>query len=129
MSFFDVKSKNVQVESAKLIKEKVAELNADDYIVTGDFNLDKDSNKEAYNIMTSNGSKNMAEASKTEGIQGRNEGTFHNFGKVPVQNRKQIDYFFGSDSLNSDFFSVVNDTYNNEYVSDHNGIVNYFSYK
>lgn len=126
---FDVKSKNVQVESAKLIKEKVAELNADDYIVTGDFNLDKDSNKEAYNIMTSNGSKNMAEASKTEGIQGRNEGTFHNFGKVPVQNRKQIDYFFGSDSLNSDFFSVVNDTYNNEYVSDHNGIVNYFSYK
>lgn len=25
--------------------------------------------------------------------------------------------------------SVVNDTYDNEYVSDHNGIVNYFSYK
>ena len=90
--------------------------------------MDASNNKKAYDIMV-NGSKNMAEASRIEGIQGRFEGTYHNFGAIPVQDRKQIDYFFGSDSLNSDFFSVVNDTYNNEVVSDHNGIVNYFSYK
>lgn len=126
---YDAKSKKNQVASSQIIKDKVAELNPDNYIVTGDFNLDSSTNKEAYDIMANNGSKNMAEASRKEGIQGRNEGTFHNFGKIPVQERKQIDYFFGSDSLNSDFFSVVNDTYDNQYVSDHNGIVNYFSYK
>ena len=125
---YDAKNKANQVASSQAIKDKIAQLNPDNYIVTGDFNLDSSTNKEAYDIMASNGSKNMAEASLTEGIQGRNEGTFHNYGKIPVEQRKQIDYFFGSDSLNSDFFSVVNDTYDNEYVSDHNGIVNYFSY-
>lgn len=118
----------VKKQSCTMIKDKVNELDSDAYLICGDFNFDQYSNKDAYNIMTSNGSKDMCIASATEGIQGKNEGTFHKFGKYAPEDRSRIDFFYGSDSLNSDLYSVVNDTYNGEYASDHSGILNYISF-
>lgn len=68
----------------------------------------------------------MAIASASEGIQGDTGITFNDYGNPDKQ--KRIDFFFGSDSLNSDMYTVIDDKYDGKYASDHYGILNYISF-
>lgn len=114
-----------QIDSCTKMMDKVEALGADGYIVCGDFNYDMNSNSYAYGIMKRNNGKDMAIAAGSEGIQKFTGGTFHNYGKV--ESPKRIDFFFGSANLTSNLYSIVKDTYNGGYVSDHYGILNYIT--
>lgn len=118
--------KQRQLECGQQIKEFCEQQGADGHIITGDFNYDSKGNKDAYNYMTSNGLKDMAIASDKEGIQGDTGITFNDYGNPDKQ--KRIDFFFGSDSLNSDMYTVIDDKFDGKYASDHYGILNYVSF-
>ncbi|MBQ8044330.1 MAG: hypothetical protein IJ272_09355 [Clostridia bacterium] len=64
----------------------------------------------------------MAIAAKTEGKQGIIGGTFHDYGKK--DNPLRIDFFLGSNALVSKEYTMVTDTFNGLYASDHYGIYN-----
>ena len=112
-----------QVTSCQKIMDLVKQQNADGYLVCGDFNFSMSSNETCYNMMLGDGGKDVAVAAATEGVQKYTGGTFHNFGKV--QNPKRIDFFFGSGSIQSNLYSIVKDTYEGYYPSDHYGILTY----
>lgn len=112
----------VQASSCTKIMDFVKSKNVENYLMCGDFNFTSTGNKEAYNIMRSNNTKDMAIAAKTEGIQGATGGTFHNYGKR--ENPIRIDFFFGASSLISKEYTMITDTFNGMYASDHYGIYN-----
>ena len=112
----------VQASSCTKIMDFVKSKNVENYLMCGDFNFTSTGNKEAYNIMRSNNTKDMAIAAKTEGIQGATGGTFHNYGKK--ENPIRIDFFFGASSLISKEYTMITDTFNGMYASDHYGIYN-----
>ena len=115
--------KQIQIDSCKNVKEDAKAKNADAYVICGDFNYSMNSNKEAYTIMATDGSKDLAITAGREGIQGVTGGTFHNYGKE--ESPKRIDFFFGSDNITAKMYTVLNDTYDGKYVSDHYGILTY----
>ena len=77
--------------------------------------------------MTSGVTKDLAISAESEGIQGVTGGTFHDYGKET--NPGRIDFFFGSASIVSKMYTVLNDTYDGKYVSDHYGILTYIDIK
>ncbi len=117
----------IQQDSCRKLMNLVSNSDADGYLICGDFNFYKDYNPEAYKIMLSNNTKDMAIAASGEGIQGITGGTFHDYGRKTSP--KRIDFFFGSSNLTSKFYSLVNDTYNGYYMSDHYGLLNYIDIK
>lgn len=119
--------KDIQVESCEKIKEHAAQANVDGYIICGDFNFFKIKNPKAYEVMTSGATKDLAISAESEGIQGVTGGTFHDYGKKT--NPRRIDFFFGSSSIVSKMYTVLNDTYDGKYVSDHYGILTYIDIK
>lgn len=112
--------KKIQVDSCEKVKEQAELANADAYIACGDFNYSKLTNPNAYDVMTSEGTQDLAETAQKQGITG---GTFHNYGKETIP--KRIDFFFGSNNIISKMYTVINDTYDGKYVSDHYGILTY----
>ena len=120
-------SKTIQVDSCERIKEQAKLANVDAYIACGDFNYSKITNPSAYEVMTSDGTKDLAIAAESEGKQGVTGGTFHNYGKET--NPSRIDFFFGSENILSKMYTVINDTYEGKYVSDHYGILTYIDIK
>ena len=117
----------IQVDSCEKIKEEAAQANVDGYIICGDFNFSKINNPKAYGVMSSGETKDLAIAAESEGIQGVTGGTFHDYGKET--NPGRIDFFFGSASIVSKMYTVLNDTYDGKYVSDHYGILTYIDIK
>jgi endonuclease/exonuclease/phosphatase family metal-dependent hydrolase len=110
-----------QADSCSRMIEFAKAQNVDEYLLCGDYNFTMNSNPTAYNVMTAD-AKDMAVAAKTEGTQGVTGGTFHNWGKRT--NNIRIDFFFGSPTLVSKEYTVVNDMFNGQYASDHYGIFN-----
>lgn len=115
--------KTIQVDSCKKIKEQAKQAKVDAYIICGDFNFSKVKNPKAYEIMTTGDTKDLAIAAEKEGKQGITGGTYHDYGKVTSPRR--IDFFFGSTNIVSKMYTVINDTYDGKYVSDHHGILTY----
>ena len=111
---------SIQIPCCEKIIEFAKSKPAEGYLICGDFNFTRDGNKEAYNIMTGD-TKDMALIAQNVGNLG---GTFHNYGrKSPIR----IDYFYGSDNLQSKLFSNLTDMYDGFYPSDHYGILNYIT--
>ena len=113
---------DIQVSSCKKIKEFAQNAGTDGYLICGDFNFAMDKISR-YEIMSKNGSKDMAYAALNEGITGVMSSTCHGFGNAKSYSR--IDFFFGSDSLTSKMYTVVNDMFDNGFASDHFGILTY----
>ena len=65
----------------------------------------------------------MALAATKEGNTGVMTHTCHGYGKA--RDMQRIDFFFGSDSLTSKLYTVVNDKIDGQYASDHYGILTY----
>lgn len=112
---FDSKGENARLESAKLINEKINDLDSDiPVIVTGDFNFTEDS--EVYTEITSNGLSDSKKASIEEPYGP--EGTFNGF-KFNQAPKQRIDYIFVNQNVKVQRYGVLTDSYNQRYPSDH----------
>ena len=102
-------------ESAKLILTKIKEIAGTlPVIVIGDFNGTVDS--EPITILTDGGMKNTYTSAAV--IYGPTW-SFHDFGRIPVENRLLIDFIFVSGPIVADRYRVIGDKPDNGYLSDH----------
>ncbi|KOS08204.1 endonuclease/exonuclease/phosphatase [Flavobacterium akiainvivens] len=112
---FDHLGNVARVESAKLILKKINELNTKNlpFILTGDFNLEEDS--ESIKLIASHLNDSKAVANQTFGP----DGTFNAFEfNKPVT--KRIDYAFTSKSgISVEKYAVLSDSKDCRYPSDH----------
>ena len=49
--------------------------------------------------------------------------SFHNFGRIPVENRQLIDFVFVNGQVSADKFRVIDDKPDDGYLSDHAPII------
>lgn len=87
-------------------------------IMTGDFNATPDSEVIKHVIDKSNPNHLVHTKDIAETKSGL-EGTFHDYGKIPVEKREFIDYIFVSPSIKVHSHSVVPEKLDDIYISDH----------
>lgn len=111
---FDHVGQKARENSAKLIYDKISEINSENLpvILMGDLNLEPDAPGIQYLSEKLNDTKTVA------GLDFGPEGTFnaYNFGK-PVTRR--IDYIFTSDDIKVLKYAVLSDNWDLKYPSDH----------
>ncbi|WP_108823298.1 endonuclease/exonuclease/phosphatase family protein [Dysgonomonas sp. Marseille-P4361] len=106
-------------EGVTLLLEKAATYSKGlPVIMTGDFNAEPESDVIKHVLDTSNPNylvhtKDIAETKSGE------KGTFHNYGRIPVEKRVFIDYIFVSPSIKVKSHSVVPEKLDDVYISDH----------
>lgn len=112
---FDHVGKVARHESAKLILGKIKQIAGDlPVIVTGDFNGTVDSEPVA--VLTEGGMKNACAAAKV--VYG-SMWSFHDFGRIPVEKRRLIDFIFVNDPIEVERYRTIGDKPDNGYLSDH----------
>ncbi len=106
-------------ESITLILDKVNEL-ADGLpvIVTGDFNAEPDSDVIAHITDTKNAG-HLDDARQISPIVYGPAWSYHDFGKIPYEQRPLIDYVFVRNGLKVLKYGVLAETENNAFLSDH----------
>lgn len=106
-------------ESAKLILNKIKVIAGGlPVIVTGDFNGTIDS--EPIVILTEGGMKNTNMMAKT--VYGP-VWSFHDFGRIPVEERRLIDFILVNGPITVDKCRVIGDKPDNGYLSDHTPVM------
>lgn len=90
-------------------------------ILTGDFNSEPTSDvvKHVVNETTPNNLVNSREIAK---VKNDAPGTFHDFGRLPVEKREYIDYIFVSKGTEVEEYKVTDEKINDIFVSDHNPV-------
>lgn len=110
-------------EGGNLLLKKAAELGKGlPVILTGDFNDTPES--DAIKNITDVNKTNYLIDSKTiaTNISGT-DWTFHDFGRLPVNERPLLDYIFVSKQIKVSDYTVLPDTLNGTFVSDHKAVV------
>lgn len=113
---FDHRGWEARVQSASLILRKVEEL-ADKnvpVIVTGDFNVDQDS--DPYKVMKN--APGFADTYDKAEIRYANNGTFNSFNNTRSTDRR-IDHIFVNDRIKVKRYGILTDSYHNRFPSDH----------
>lgn len=112
---FDHRGKVAQSKSAELILTKIAEIAQGlPVVLTGDFNVIPTS--EPVQHMIAGGLKNAcAEATITYGPAW----SFHDYGRVPLEKRRLIDYVFTNGSVSVDKYRVISEQPDGGFLSDH----------
>ncbi len=109
-------------EGGNLLIKKALELGKSlPIILTGDFNDTPES--EAIKNITNPAKSNYLLDSKS--IAAKTSGTdwtFHDFGRLPIENRVRIDYIFVSKQVDVLDYQVLTDTLNGTFTSDHKAI-------
>ncbi|KAF0129305.1 MAG: Uncharacterized protein FD155_2533 [Bacteroidetes bacterium] len=117
---FDHMGQIARIKSAELIVEKAHQIAENlPVILCGDFNGSPDS-KPIQSILESGWLKN------TYSIANRKSGpswSFHDFGRLPVDQRQLIDFIFVTDSFQVLSYKNIFKEINNTFYSDHNPIV------
>ena len=112
---FDHVGEVARRESAKLILEKIKQIAGElPVIITGDFNGTVDS--EPVTILTEGGMRNACSTAKV--VYGPTW-SFHDFGRIPVEKRRLIDFIFVNASVEVERYRTVGDKPDNGYLSDH----------
>lgn len=107
-------------EGVKLLLARTRELSGGlPVIITGDFNATPDS-KVIKQI--TEGSEFIDSRTIASTVSG-NAGTFHNFGKIPIDSRSVIDYIFVDKQAEVESFTVLPDDLNGILVSDHSPVM------
>ena len=102
-------------ESAVLILEKIKQMAGDlPVIVTGDFNGTVDS--EPVTVLTEGGMKNACVTAK---VAYGPTWSFHDFGRIPVEKRRLIDFIFIKGAVEVERYRTIDDKPDNGYLSDH----------
>lgn len=110
-------------EGGSLLLKKAAELGKGlPVILTGDFNDTPES--EAIKNITDTSKANHLIDSKTiaTNVSGT-DWTFHDFGRLPISERPLLDYVFVSKQIRVSDYTVLPDTLNGTFVSDHKPVV------
>lgn len=116
---FDHVGKIARRESAKLILEKIKQIAGYfPVIVTGDFNGTVDS--EPIAVLTEGGMKNACAMAK---VAYGPVWSFHNFGRIPVEKRRLIDFIFVNGPVEVERYRTIGDKSDNGYLSDHTPIL------
>lgn len=112
-----------RINAVQLIMDKAKAIAGEfPLILTGDFNAGPTSN--VYKYVTDSAHPFYLLDANAIAANGRNEqGTFHDFGRIPQAERERIDYIFVSQEVKADSYQVVEDKINDIYLSDHNPIV------
>ncbi len=110
-------------EGVTLLLTKAAELSKGlPIIMTGDFNATPDS--DVIKHVTNTSLKEHLTNAKTIAKEFTGtEWTFHDFGKIPVENRDYIDYIFVSNTIEADKFEVLPEKLDEVFLSDHVPVV------
>lgn len=110
-------------EGVTLLLTKAAELSKGlPIIMTGDFNATPDS--DVIKHVTNTSLKEHLTNAKTVAKEfSGTEWTFHDFGKIPVENRDYIDYIFVSNNIETDNFEVLPEKMDDVFLSDHVPVV------
>lgn len=110
-------------EGVTLLLTKAAELSKGlPIIMTGDFNATPDS--DVIKHVTNTSLKEHLTNTKTIAKEfSGTEWTFHDFGKIPVENRDYIDYIFVSNNVETDKFEVLPEKLDDVFLSDHVPVV------
>jgi endonuclease/exonuclease/phosphatase family metal-dependent hydrolase len=110
-------------EGGSLIMKKVEELGKGlPVVLTGDFNDTPDS--EAIGNITDTAKPHYLVDSKSIAVQkSGTDWTFHDFGRLPENERPLIDYIFISKQIKVQDYTVLPDMLNEIYVSDHKPVV------
>ena len=112
---FDHVGEVARRESAKLLINKIKELAVScPVIITGDFNGTLDS--EPVSILTEDGMKNAFNTAKV--VYGPSW-SFHNFGSIPIDKRRLIDFIFVNEEIEVERYRTVDDKPDDGYLSDH----------
>lgn len=111
---FDHVGEKARAESAKLILQKIKEVNKDNlpFVLTGDFNLEPDSEPVTIIKQQLNDTKDVASL-----VFGP-EGTFNAFEFTKPVTRR-IDYIFVPKNMKVKKYAVLSDSQNCRYLSDH----------
>lgn len=103
-------------ESVKLLLKKSSELSKGlPVIITGDFNAESDSDVIKHLTESKQLIDSKSIAASTKGAPY----TFHNFGRIPAEERPLIDYIFVNDKSEVLEYEVISDKLNDIYLSDH----------
>lgn len=112
---FDHIGKVARRESAVLLFAKIREIASDlPVVITGDFNGTVDS--DPISVLMEGGMQNTYSASDV--VYGP-AWSFHNFGRIPVEERQLIDFIFVNGQVVANKFRVIADKPDNVYLSDH----------
>ena len=112
---FDHIGKVARRESAVLLLAKIREIASDlPVVITGDFNGTVDS--DPISVLTEGGMQNTYSASDI--VYGPTW-SFHDFGRIPVEERQLIDFIFVNGQVVANKFRVIADKPDNGYLSDH----------
>ena len=102
-------------EGVALVLNKIEEL-SEGYpvIVTGDFNSDPESD-----VIKHITSGKLKDARKVSPIVYGPDWSFHNFGRLPLDERSRIDYILVNEGFKVIRYGVLTEQENNEFLSDH----------
>lgn len=116
---FDHMGQVARHESALLLKGRVAEISGKyPVIVTGDFNAEPGS--EVVQLLTDlSDSKHFADSRRMAGFRYGPEYSFHDYGRLPIAERKMIDYVFTRNIKKVLISAILTDTEGVLFVSDH----------
>ena len=99
----------------QLILDKIKEIAPDmPAIITGDFNCTP--GEEPLQTLEKGGMENAA---KTAAVTYGPSWSFHDFGRLPVEERVLLDYVFVTKGAKIDHYRVIQDKPENSYLSDH----------
>jgi endonuclease/exonuclease/phosphatase family metal-dependent hydrolase len=121
---FDHRGQVARRESSKLLLSKLKEIAKDKpVIVTGDFN--SISTSEVIGILTDKSSPyHLQNTYDLSPLKYGPESSFHNFGSIPVDKRKIIDYIFIRGNIKTVRHGIIDDVKDNGlYLSDHNPVL------
>jgi len=120
---FDHIGKIARRESAKLILNKVKLYSKKmPVIVMGDFNSEPEA--EAIQILTDTSNPlRLTDSYRVSPIVQGPEWTFHEFGRLPLNERTRIDYIFVKNNVKVLSYKVIDEKVDNKYVSDHNPVL------
>lgn len=114
--------KVARINGVKLMLDKAMEV-AEGYpvVLTGDFNSTPTSDVVQYVLSDENprhllASRDIAEKKKDK------QGTFHDFGRISLEEQEYIDYIFVSKGVVVKDYEVIPDKLDNVFLSDHNPI-------
>lgn len=116
---FDHVGVEARKNSALLIINRIREIVGDQpAILTGDFNVADDS--EAYSTLTTNEFV-LKDAHKVADNTNGPAYTYHNYGRLPMDEREKIDFIFVTSQIHVIKSEIEQDPYTgNEFLSDHN---------
>lgn len=114
--------KLARINGVKLMLEKANAIAGDlPIILTGDFNSEPTSDVIQYLLSETSSKVLISAGNQAKEKKGQN-GTFHDFGSISVEERPLIDYIFLSKGTEVLKYEVIEEKLNDIFISDHNPI-------